>query len=57
MNGSGTSQHLKASEKQSTGLRAVTRKCTGECNRLRSVAQFKGDSTVCIRCENRMPKS
>lgn len=31
------------------------RKCTGSCNRNRSVGQFKGDSTVCIRCTRRAP--
>jgi hypothetical protein len=32
------------------------RKCVGACNRSRSVGQFKGDSSVCIRCVARRPR-
>jgi len=32
------------------------RLCPG-CRKRRSTMQFKGDSTVCIRCANKVPKN
>lgn len=54
MNGAGTSRDLN--QRMSTGLTSARRRCTGGCNFMRSIAQFKGNSTVCIRCTRRTPK-
>lgn len=54
MNGSGTSRDLN--QRMSTGLTSARRRCTGGCGFMRSIAQFKGDSTVYIRCARRTAK-
>nr|DAH83256.1 MAG TPA: hypothetical protein [Caudoviricetes sp.] len=37
-------------------LNHTQRACKGACRRNKSIGQFRGDSNICIRCENRMPK-
>lgn len=32
------------------------RHCLGTCRKMRSIAQFAGDDTICIQCRRRMPK-
>lgn len=56
MNGSGTSRPHPDRMQVNVGLYTPMRRCTGECHRKRSIAQFKDDSTVCIRCARRAPK-
>jgi hypothetical protein len=35
---------------------SAMRNCRGACKKRRSVAQFQGDSDVCIQCTKRAPK-
>lgn len=44
---------LRAS-KPPVATQTKMRKCVGtQCNRLRSIGQFSGDSNLCIRCVRR----
>jgi hypothetical protein len=45
--------HLAIKKETSAGAYQPMRKCTGACNRRRSLGQFVGQSTVCIRCVRR----
>lgn len=50
MNGAGTSYTpLPSSPVGNTAMR----QCTGGCRKRRSIGQFVGKSTVCIRCVRR----
>ena len=54
MNGAGNSVNRHPLTTACVGALAPrVRKCTGECNRNKSVGQFLGTSTVCIRCARR----
>lgn len=59
MNGAGVSQHVKSSDKQSTGLAiSAMRTCKGtHCKvKRQSCGQFKGNSEICNTCVRRTPK-
>jgi hypothetical protein len=45
--------HRAIKSESSAGAWTGMRSCTGGCKRRRSLGQFKGDSTVCIRCAPR----
>lgn len=51
MNGSGTSRNIHASP--SVATYSAMRSCTGGCGKRKSIGQFLGASTVCIRCARR----
>lgn len=50
-----TRHHLAIQTESRAGYYSPMRKCAGECNRKRSIGQFVGASTVCIRCARRAP--
>jgi hypothetical protein len=43
-------------DRPSPAIYSAQRNCTGECRRRKSITQFIGASTVCIRCTRRAPK-
>lgn len=53
MNGAGKSVNRHTSDISGPSRFSPLRKCTGECATRRSHTQFKGNSTVCIRCTRR----
>jgi len=46
-------QHRAIQNESPVGYYTTTRTCTGMCKRRRSIGQFVGDSSVCIRCARR----
>lgn len=46
-------QHEAIKRESSVGCYSPMRACTGGCKRRRSIGQFEGESTVCIRCQRR----
>ena len=55
MNGAGKTVNKNSDSNTSPGLHTQTKRCHG-CRKTRSIAQYKGDNTLCIRCDNRRPK-
>lgn len=47
-------QHL-ANQVEKPSMHFGMRVCTGTCRQRRSIGQFVGDSTVCLRCARRAP--
>lgn len=47
--------HRAIKEESSAGSYQPMRACTGGCKRRRSLGQFVGASTVCLRCARRAP--
>jgi hypothetical protein len=46
-------QHLAIQADTKPPMYFTMRTCTGKCRRQRSVGQFVGGSTVCMRCARR----
>lgn len=46
-------QHRAINKESNAGYYSPMRNCTGSCKRRRSITQFIGDSTMCIRCTRR----
>ena len=53
MNGAGKTAARNTARAPYAPAYTPMRKCTGVCRRRKSIGQFKGDSTVCIRCARR----
>ncbi len=49
-----TRQHLAIQRETCVGAYTPMRQCKGECKKRKSIGQFLGASTLCIRCARRL---